>query len=398
MSLQRIPTWLVAGLMALLVGSPAVAQVQDMQFFNPAEVSQYGGGVRPHEGYFLNLEYLHWSIGRPDTTPIGFPGATRTVYYDTDVFAVQSNTHDNGWIGTPWSDGDRVEFGYIEGHHGWLFSNTFLGTAGSNHNARQMDVVFSDPPYGPSPGSQLLQGYVDSALTDIQNLPVSFTAPVITDDDDNPLPSWGARMENLIQTWSLELNYTYRFHPTHHGSIWELYMGVRYFEFNEEFNVRAFGGTLADSEWFSDVDNHIVGPQLGGRIFRTYNRWTFETQGRFFAGWNAQSVNLDGILGSQLDPSAGPVEDMPLAMGPTAFSHTEHVQEWSPGVELRFNLKYQLTEKMAISVGWTGFWIDGIARASNVIYYDVPDMGITMDRNRQDVFMNGVNVAVEFNH
>lgn len=409
MSLHRIETWLVTGTLALILSTPAVAQVQDVNLFGPAQVSQYGGGVRPAEGYFLTAEYLHWSIGRPTTTTIGFPGLTRTVDYAPGVFAVQTNSHDTGWIGAPWSDGDRIEFGYIEKHHGWLFSHTFLSTAGSNHNARQMDVVFNDPvmspPYDPGttvpglePNRGRLQGYVDDALTIIGNLPVTFLPPELEDDDETVLPSWGAEMENLIQTWSLELNYTYRFHPSRHGSIWELYMGVRYFEFNEEFNVRAFGGTLADSQWFSRADNHIVGPQIGGRVFRTYNRWTIESQGRFFAGWNSQNLGLHGMLGSELDPHAEPVAHVPLAMGPVGFNHTEHVSEWSPGAELRVNLKYKVTDKLALNVGWTGFWIDGIARASNIIRYDLPDMGITTTYNRQDVFMNGVTAGVEFNH
>ncbi|MBC7337975.1 MAG: hypothetical protein H5U01_17120 [Clostridia bacterium] len=64
---------------------------------------------------------------------------------------------------------------------------------------------------------------------------------------------------------------------------------------------------------------------------------------------------------------------------------------------MRATIKYQVTSKINLSVGWTGLWMDGIARASNMILYRVPDMGITMEHNTQDLFINGVTAGVEFN-
>ena len=84
-------------------------------------------------------------------------------------------------------------------------------------------------------------------------------------------------------------------------------------------------------------------------------------------------------------------------MGPTAFTNSATEEEWSPAAELRVAIKYNVTRSMALSVGWTGMWMDGIGRASNAVLYRVPNMGITLDRNNQDLFINGVTAGVEFN-
>jgi len=425
---QRKVMRTIVGVMLAVLATPALAQVKDMQCFAPAQVESFGGGRRANEGFFISGEYLRWSISKPDVTTVGYPGLTREVYYDTGISRIQTNTLDTSFIGSKFTDGSRVDLGYIEGHEGWLFSGTFLSTLGRTYGVASADIVFDDPEFGPRPTYRLLQGYVDDALTDIQNLPVTFTAPYIEDlepdeggdPDTLPEPSWGVMMENLVKHWSTELNYIYRFHPTRRGTTWELFLGVRYFELNEDFNVWApysyvpydptadendpdgVGfptrvGILADSYWFTKAENHVVGPQIGGRFFRSYNRWTFDVQARFFAGFNFQNIKQHGVLGSRLNPSADPIEDVPLFMGPTGFSHSASEEEWAPCAELRAGIKYQLTSKLSLSVGWTGLWMDNVARASNMILYRVPDMGITMDHNTQDLFINGVTAGVEFN-
>ncbi len=44
--------------------------------------------------------------------------------------------------------------------------------------------------------------------------------------------------------------------------------GVRHVEFDDEFGVIGYGGTLGDSRWTAIAENHLVGPQVGGRWFR----------------------------------------------------------------------------------------------------------------------------------
>ena len=166
---------------------------------------------------------------------------------------------------------------------------------------------------------------------------------------------------------------------------------------------------LGDSDWHSKAHNRIVGPQIGARWFKKKNRWTLSAEGRFFAGYNQQTIRQHGMLGSQLDDGtpysfeAGTVPGLPyipLYMDPVSFEHREFKGEWSPAAELRLQATYQITRAFSVRAGWTGFWMDGIARGSNMIDYTLQEtriMGINMDNNRQEIFTHGLNVGVEFN-
>ena len=154
---------------------------------------------------------------------------------------------------------------------------------------------------------------------------------------------------------------------------------------------------LADSYWNSNVDNNIVGPQVGARIFKTWGRWTLSTEGRFFAGFNAQNLRQDGLLGSKLGQTANTGTGFPLVMAPTTFSHYDNKSEFSPGAELRVEACVQLTRSVVLKAGWTGLWMDRIARASNIIDYQVPTMGINTSFKQQDIWLNGLNLGIIFN-
>ena len=72
--------------------------------------------------------------------------------------------------------------------------------------------------------------------------------------------------------------------------------------------------------------------------------------------------------------------------------------EFSALGELRFNLSYQVFNKASINVGWTGLIVDGIARPSDMINYQLPNMGILVHgNNRQTVFMEGLTLGFIFN-
>ncbi|HYW78446.1 MAG TPA: hypothetical protein VE890_02680, partial [Thermoguttaceae bacterium] len=117
--------------------------------------------------------------------------------------------------------------------------------------------------------------------------------------------------------------------------------------------------------------------------------------------FNAQSVRQSGTLGSELNPiltDRGVGE--PDLMLPTDFNHSARMWEWSPAVELRVEGIYQLTRAVSFRAGWTGLWIDGIARSSSMVDYSLgvnSTMGILADRNNQDVFMHGWTIGFDIN-
>jgi putative beta barrel porin BBP7 len=444
MSLNRTTTWMAAVAGVLLMALPASGQgLQDAQLFAPAEFSSYGGGVRPKEGFFFSFDYLHWSTSAPEGEPIGFPSNGREAWYgpDTGESVIQTNTMDTSIFTQQWESGERFEIGDRWRHHGWMVGTLRLKTNSSNDIvANGVSMVWDDPPFG-TENRHLLQGYflwpVGTPFP--SDVPTEDRIIIIGRDADEALPAVlrelpvvfdDFKVENRNETWGVEAMYSYRTHPQRHGGFFEMYFGARYLEFNDLFSVDARnripgepedpvepdervpywtpGAALANSNWSTNADNHIVGPQVALRWFKTSERWTFDTSGRFVAGFNNQNVFQKGTLGSEWYPGSMFTSDIdedpvdmqgrPLLMSKSSFTHRDHSTEWSPIVELRVNLQYQVTRGISVRGGWTGMWIDGIARGSSLNVYRLPDMGLNMANNRQDVFIHGFNFGAQMNY
>lgn len=375
------------------------------QIFAPADVSTYGGEQAPNEGYFFQFDGLYWSISAPKITPVGYPG-TRKVYYGptgTDM-RIQTNTLDTSLFDNEFSAGNRIEFGRIEDNNGWLVSIYQQRDQSQEYSASQVDMVFNDPQYGSS-GERLLQGNTNNHAFSfppyspavMQDLPVTFT---------------NVSVVNGIKTWGVELNYLHRFTTCHTGGTFEMFLGARYYEFDDSFNVSTGGGTtggnvgsfLDGSSWNTAAQNHIIGPQIGLRWFKKQGRWTFSTEGRFFAGMNSQNIKQQVDMGPNLSPGVSDsifgsyyTPFQPVDMAHTTTTHAEYSAEWSPGLELRLEGRYQITRCLSLHAGWTGMWMDGIARASSMIDYTVPAMGIDMAGNRESIFVNGLTLGFDVN-
>jgi hypothetical protein len=82
---------------------------------------------------------------------------------------------------------------------------------------------------------------------------------------------------------------------------------------------------------------------------------------------------------------------------PTSFNATRNHTEFNPVYEFRAKLNYQVFERLSLSAGWTGTYIDGVARASGMTDYFLPAFRINEGRNREGVFLNGLTLGVEFN-
>jgi hypothetical protein len=446
-------------LVLLLEGSLQAQNLEEVKLFTPSDLSLYGSGPQPNQGYFFGFDGLFWSLSRPDVVQIGFPNHSRLVYYNagtppvtgvippwpgTDpTTQVQTNSQDTGPLNADFTEGNRIEFGRVYGRDGWLFSTYRRNDQTQQFQAESAAVAFNDP-------DGLLEGYVgtllgytdDTAVYIISAIPVPL--PVVFDD---------LLVENRVTSWGVELMYLHRSRQTHRGGFFELFAGVRYLEFDETFrvdglgrerfnsdsppevvrgpanarfifdlgpdtdptntnwNVLGPGVVLADSFWTAEAENHIIGPQIGGRWFRKGGRWTLSAEGRFFAGLNMQNVHSQGILGTYLnapspwrwDATTVPGLEifMPLLRDPIDFDHKAHFQEWSPGGELRAELIFEVTRAISVKVGWTGMWLGGIARASAMPDYIISNqstMGIRGGKaNQQYLFVNGLNVGLTIN-
>jgi hypothetical protein len=210
----------------------------------------------------------------------------------------------------------------------------------------------------------------------------------------------GVKARNSVSTWSVELMYIHRSKQRHHGGSFEWFAGMRYMELDEDFNVDVEGlegvegvegeegeegeedveGVDAvegvdSANLYTRAENHITGPQVGLRWFRKRGRWMLSTEGRFFAGYNSQIIRQQGALGDI----------------------ARQVDEWSPCAELRAGVRFQATRSVSFRVGWTGTWLDNIARSSNMVNYEFPTTDAIGNGRRQDVFIHGLTIGIDIN-
>lgn len=434
MSLSRTKTLLAAWTLVLVAAAPVLGAhpvgIDDLQLFAPADMSTYGGGYRANEGFFFSFDMMLMWPSKPDPGLIGDP-TTRDVVItpqnpdlDGDGFfdlgfdpikVKEFSSISTGTLNAEEVSGQRYEFGYVEGHHGWFASILNVRPQTQTIVATDAHVVFRDSPFGVNPQFHL-QGPIWVVLDPDTNENPPYWL------DDLPVKFDDLEARYKVTTWSTELSYMYRSHPFQSGGILELFLGARYMEIDDRFTVDArnrrpdgeedppenipYG--LGDSWWDNRVENHLVGPQIGMRWFRKSNRWTWSTEARFFSGFNQQSIKQRGLLGEHLngqgvieaildDDELGVLKISNMEASPV--SHDRRFHEWSPTAELRVDMKYQLTRSVSTGVGWTGIWVDGIARAPNMIDYVLEQnstMGINGD-NREDFFLHGFSFRVELN-
>ena len=406
MPLNRTSSCVALGLLLCLLATPSLGQGPlGFQLFAPADVSTYGGEQEPNEGYFFQFDALYWSISAPTTRLIGFPGH-RDVFYgpssNPDNQRVQTSTLDTGPFTDQFSIGNRIEFGRVENRNGWFVSIYQQRNQSQKFTAPGAEMVFNDPFFG-SPPQQLLKGNVNNVTG---SNPIPFTP---NDFELLPVVFDNVLVQDAVNTWGVEVNYLHQFMTSHTGGTFEMFLGARYFEFNDTFTVQTGedNGTttvpsfLAGSSWETSANNHVVGPQIGLRWFKKRGRWTFSTEGRFMAGLNCQNIQQQADIGPHLNPGVNNdgsyTPFQPTAMSHTTATHVDYEHEFSPAFELRVEGRYQITRAISFHAGWTGMWMDGIARPNGLIDYTVPAMGIDATNNRQSLFVNGVTIGFDVN-
>jgi hypothetical protein len=421
---KRPLPWLIAGAWILIAIAPVQGQnypddprifppgdISDGELFQRPDTSPYGGHLHPGspEGFFLDVQGLAWTIQRPDVTYIGVPPpTTREVWVGTDAIRqLESSDTSTEAIKTKIDTGARFEFGYAGQEDGWLCDVFVLSPLTQTFTSLDANVVFNDPVIGLYNERRLQGGFphVAGAPTypDMPQPPYM----VGTNEVLLNVPTNFSTMNvvNKTSIYNVELMYLRRFHQLDN---FEIYMGARYFNFSENFQVQGLGGTLGSSYWMTEAHNQIIGPEIAARWAQERGRWKLSVDGRFLAGANIQAVTQEGELGRDikgppavlgLDPATGTYDNAGQIwfMSPTEFDTSANTTVFSPLVELRAELSYKLTKAVNFKVGFNGIWVDGIARPSALINYTVPNMGINMSNNYQSVFMAGVNVGVEIN-
>ena len=174
----------------------------------------------------------------------------------------------------------------------------------------------------------------------------------------------------------------------------EMYYGLRYMRFQDQFFFDADGGVLGRTKIHTAIDNNLFGPQLAVRWHNQRGRWSTNFQGRALLGYNVSNWTQDGFLGEDLIPGAN---NHPLYLRPTSFGYSKREDDFSPVAELRLEGTYRVTKKLALKLGWTGTFIGNVHRAATHINWELPKVGL-LDRGSDDLWMNGWNGGIEFNY
>ena len=289
---NRISLGLAALLLVVSAGMSAYAQDHELvglALFEPADIRPYDNWAEQKNGFFFAFDGLYWHISPPAKTSVGDPNLTPTVFVGpalNDAY-VQTNSVDTS-SPSIWNWGDRMELGYIEGHHGFMFSS--LETLSQTYDVTYANasVNFNDPAFGPE-GSH----YLDTVLA-----PAIGAVPAII--GETPVTFARLHMQNKSRVEGAEALYVYRPSELPLGGELRLMLGGRYLELKDQFWVDTNGGNLTDSFWDTTTHNEIGGPEIGLRYYQPFGRCGISVDGRFTAGLNAQAAYQNGLLAAYL--------------------------------------------------------------------------------------------------
>ena len=174
----------------------------------------------------------------------------------------------------------------------------------------------------------------------------------------------------------------------------EMLYGVRYMNFDDHFYVGGEGGVLGRSFWNTEINNRLMGPQVGCRWTRSHGRWGLSADARALMAVNVQNWEQDASIGEDLVPSSN---NHPLYFSPTVSHHGKRKYEFAPMGELKINSNYQLAKGVSLNLGYNGVFAYGVRRAATHVHYRLPNMGF-VDGKRETILISGLNMGLTFSH
>lgn len=205
-------------------------------------------------------------------------------------------------------------------------------------------------------------------------------------------------VRNVTEVSGVELMATHEIDTRHkleqgRSDQMQLAYGVRYFEMNDMFYWSGTGSILGRTYATVDIENQIVGPQLGLKWTRHDGPWDFVVDGRFMMGYNIVDRGLDGVFAQGAVPGGA---NKSVNARATTTVTGDRQNDFSPLAELRIGLRYRLSQALSLNVGYTGKFVDNIERASQAMRYTVPQF--SLKDGKSDFLINGVNFGAELRY
>ncbi len=273
-------------------------------------------------------------------------------------------------------------------------------------------VYIPNPNADPATETKVADGIPDDL--DGDGLPAFYLIQVDTDGDNvvdatvgtgidfDDLHTFNIRFDtfavrNVTETQGVEIMRTHSLTNRHkmakrQGNTLDIAYGVRFLRLRDAFLFEGDGGILGRTFAETKSENQIVGPQIRAMWNRQRGRWNLGVDGRFLFGYNVQDLDQVGAIGENLIPGA---LNSLISGQPTAFAHGRQENNFSPVVELRADLSYQVTGAIAARLGYTGTFVDNITRASQMVRWALPDMGIREGSGNQEIYINGANFGFD---
>ncbi len=467
MRITRFNLWLIVLTVLFAAGSTARAQTwtpfgpidvrYDFDLFAPPDVSAYPDWPHPNEGFFFQYERLDWAIRQPRETDIGVNHGTAIGYLNSpaqfdptvqpvsNILVPYGNSLETNFLGAKQTWGNRFELGFMEDDKGWFVSilninpqvqSYAIGSTGLGSTSAGLTIVFNDPQHR-------LLGFVNTnggtqdfdlnanpyTVASVNNKvlqvfgrpnPTNNLAPTgsltptsyagFTDYGDMvPLiPRFNTiAVENFTSLNGVELNRSWRLRTFHDGTVFEPFVGLRWLQFRDVFDVTATDTTGGQgtqipvalpgtSFWDTTANNNMFGPQIGFRA--EYSQWRFNLMAelRFMAACNFQSINLNGTLGSALDNGDTP-QNVPYQLPRTSFHTSQFDETFAPVGELRTGVNFQLTKAFSVQAEYNMLLGTGISRASRRVGYTLPAMTIVDGAKNDPFFTEGISFGVTIN-
>ncbi len=380
------------------------------------------GCAAPSRQFFMTYDYLYWAIAPPKASRIGSTQLEGD-YTRGGVTTHFENSLDTSFLDAEFHSGHRVEFGARDCCTGWLVGFAY-GQQSQGLTSNSVNFLPGDPGF-PVLSQSYLAGYSDGngdGFDDDLNsnsfhgrfgqdvgtsngaggfvLPLDGTpdvpAPTDTGDLQIYLPVFTrATVQNTVTLSNLEVMHLTRMNRDP-SSDFEFLYGARYLDLQDYFAFSGTGGTLDATSVAVTAKNQLLGFQVGARWRKSFGVWALNAEGRFLAAANIQDNKMYGNVASNILTNSNG-QNGPVNLSPQAFNYASSNNEWAPLGELRLQAILPINDCCAFRLGYTGFVVSGISRASQKVDYVLPRFGMNQSASNETIVFNSFNLGFEFN-